>query len=61
MKAIIDQNACIGCALCVNDCPDVFEMNGDKATVKVNIVPKSAEESCKTATQNCPTQAIKCE
>lgn len=60
MKAIVDQNLCIGCGLCVNDCPDVFEMQGDKAVAK-NPVPQSAEDSCKTAAQNCPVQAIKCE
>ncbi len=60
MKATVDQNLCIGCGLCVNDCPDVFEMQGDKAVAK-NPVPKSAEDSCKLATQNCPVQAIKCE
>ena len=61
MKASVDQNLCIGCGLCINDCPDVFEMQGDKAQAKINPVPKSAEESCKTAAQNCPVQAIKCE
>ncbi|MCX7641311.1 MAG: ferredoxin [Elusimicrobiales bacterium] len=61
MKAAVDAGLCIGCGLCVNDCPDVFEMQGDKAVVKVNPVPKSAEDSCKVASQNCPVQAIKCE
>lgn len=61
MKAIVDKDTCIGCGLCVNDCPDVFEMQGDKAVSKVSTVPQSAEECCKTAAQNCPVQAIKCE
>ncbi len=61
MKAIVDQVTCIGCGLCVNDCPDVFEMQGDKAVTKVEKVPANAEECCKTAAQNCPVQAIKCE
>ncbi|MEF3279610.1 MAG: ferredoxin [Elusimicrobiota bacterium] len=61
MKASVDQNTCIGCGLCVNECPDVFEMQGDKAVAKVSNVPANVEDSCKTAAQNCPVQAIKCE
>lgn len=60
MKVSVDQSLCIGCGLCVNDCPDVFEMQGDKAVVKAS-VPETAADSCKTAEQNCPVQAIKCE
>ncbi|MGC8867701.1 MAG: ferredoxin, partial [Elusimicrobiales bacterium] len=57
-KAKVDQNLCIGCGLCVNDCPDVFEMQGEKATAK-NPIPHSLEDACKKAAENCPVQAIK--
>lgn len=60
MKATIDTDSCIGCGLCVNDCPDVFEMNADKAVVK-GPVPAGKEDSCKTAAANCPVQCIKVE
>ncbi|MEW5951591.1 MAG: ferredoxin [Elusimicrobia bacterium] len=60
MKASVDKDTCIGCGLCVNDCPEVFEMQGDKAVVKSD-VPAGKEDSCKTAAANCPVQAIKCE
>ncbi len=61
MKATIDTDACIGCGLCVNDCPDIFEMAADKAAVKVTPVPAGREEACKSAAANCPVQCIKCE
>ncbi|HAH31498.1 MAG TPA: ferredoxin [Elusimicrobia bacterium] len=60
MKAIIDENTCIGCGLCPSDCPEVFEMKGEKAISKGD-VPAGKEESAKTAAANCPVQAIKCE
>ncbi|OGR44696.1 MAG: ferredoxin [Elusimicrobia bacterium GWA2_61_42] len=60
MKAIVDVNSCIGCGLCANDCPEVFEMNADKAIVK-GPVPAGKEDSCKAAAANCPVQCIKCE
>ena len=61
MKATIDVDACIGCGLCVNDCPEVFEMPADKAVVKATPVPAGKEEACKTAATNCPVQCIKVE
>jgi len=61
MKVIVDKDLCIGCGLCVNDAPDVFEMQGDKAVTKVSEVPADKADSCNTAATNCPVQAIKCE
>jgi len=61
MKASVDKDTCIGCGLCANDCPEVFEMQGDKAVAKVSNVPADKEDACKTAAANCPVQAIKCE
>lgn len=60
MKAVIDAAACIGCGLCASDCPEVFEMSGEKAIVKCD-VPAGKEEACKTAATNCPVTCIKCE
>ncbi len=61
MKATVDQETCIGCGLCAETSPEVFEMNDDKAQVKVDKVPESAIESCKEAAENCPVEAIQIE
>lgn len=61
MKATVDEETCIGCELCVDTCPGVFEMADDKARAKVNEVPKEMIESCREAAENCPVEAIRIE
>ncbi len=61
MKAIVDKDLCTGCGLCANTCPEVFELEGDVATVKVDTIPENAVDSAKEAEQNCPVEAIKIE
>jgi len=58
MKAKVDADKCIGCELCVNTCPDVFEMDGNVAVVKATPVPAEAEKSCREAKDACPVEAI---
>jgi len=58
MKAIVDTSTCVGCGLCADTCPEVFEMNGDVAQVIATPVPANAEETCKEAAGNCPVDAI---
>lgn len=59
MKAIVDQDACIGCGLCVDVCPAVFEMNAvGKAEDKGDVVPGDVEADCKDAAEQCPVDAI---
>lgn len=61
MKAIVDKDTCTGCGLCVATCPEVFEMSGDTAEVKVDVVPKEDEYSCREAAEGCPVDAISIE
>ncbi|MBU0951463.1 MAG: ferredoxin [Elusimicrobia bacterium] len=59
MKVSVDKDLCTGCNLCVDDCPDVFEMSGDFAIVKVDLMPQNLETKVKEAADNCPVEAIK--
>jgi ferredoxin len=61
MKARVDQDLCVGCGLCPEICPEVFEMDGDKAVAKVDEVPAGAEDACRDAAEQCPAEAIKIE
>ena len=61
MKAVIDKDACTGCGLCADTCPEVYEMQDDIAVTKVDAVPEGAVDSCKQAVEDCPSEAIKLE
>jgi len=58
MKAIVDQETCIGCGLCPENCPEVFKMEGEKAIAHVDTVPEEAKDKCKKAADECPVDAI---
>lgn len=58
MKAKVDPELCIGCTLCVQTCPEVFRMEGEKAVVYVDSIPRNAEIRCKQAADECPVTAI---
>ncbi|MDH5684207.1 MAG: ferredoxin [candidate division WOR-3 bacterium] len=61
MKLTIDKELCTGCELCVSSCPDIFEMEGDVAMVKVEVVPDAAQDCVRQAVEDCPVTAIKIE
>mgnify|MGYP000881676715 FL=1 len=58
MRAIVDEETCIGCEACVGICPEVFEMQGDVAVATVNPVPDEVADSCREAADSCPVDAI---
>ncbi len=61
MKAKVDADLCAGSRLCEETCPQVFEVVEGTARVKVDVVPADAEDACREAAENCPTQAISIE
>lgn len=55
-KVWVDEETCIGCEVCADSLPDVFEMNDGKATVKN---PEGASiDEIKEIAESCPTESI---
>jgi len=52
------EDTCTACGLCVDTCPDVFEMGSDIAEVAVDEVPSEFEEAVQQAADECPAEAI---
>lgn len=62
MKAKVDRDTCIGCALCTSICPEVFEMDDENiAIVIADPIPADVEEQAKDAEDQCPVDAISIE
>ena len=62
MKATVNEETCIGCGLCADTCPEVFEINDENiAEVKLDPVPPENEATCRDAAENCPVDAISLE
>ena len=52
------EDTCTACGLCVDTCPDVFEMGDIMAQVMVEEVPVEFEETVQQAADECPVEAI---
>ena len=61
MKAVV-EDTCIGCGLCVDLCPEVFEMvDEETVSVKVDEVPEDQADCARSAAEDCPVEAISIE
>ena len=58
MNAVIDVDACTGCGLCVDICPEVFALVDDVAKVLEDPIPEEFAETAKEAAESCPVEAI---
>jgi len=56
-KIKVDPEKCIGCDLCCSISPKSFEMQGDKAVPKREIIDELNNNE-KESEESCPTQAI---
>jgi ferredoxin len=52
------EDTCTACGLCVDTCPEVFEMGDDMAQVLVEDVPAEYEDAVQQAADECPVEAI---
>ena len=57
-KVRVDKQKCLGCGLCINLCPEVFELEDGKSKVKENVDLEKNKDSIKEAIDSCPVQAI---
>jgi ferredoxin len=57
MKVAVTED-CIACGLCVDTCPEVFEMGDQYAQLTVDAVPEEHQEAVRQAAEECPVEAI---
>lgn len=56
-RPVVDRDACIGCEMCVEVCPGVFEMDEDDISSVKD--PHACDEcDCQEAIDVCPVEAI---
>ncbi|MBI4972324.1 MAG: ferredoxin [Candidatus Omnitrophica bacterium] len=56
-KVTVDAATCVGCGLCEQACPEVFQVGGDGiAHVKVEVC---ATHNLQEVAEQCPVDAIK--
>jgi ferredoxin len=58
MNPAINADECIGCGLCEQLCPDVFEMGDDGLAHVKSDAKCAAAGCCQEAADSCPTSAI---
>lgn len=61
MKAKVNEELCTGCGPCEEICPEVFKIEEGVSKAQVDTVPAEAEDSCREAMEECPTDAISIE
>lgn len=62
MKPVVDHDLCIGCGLCADECPLVFEIRDDGYSWVIDEEPPENEWDCiREAVEVCPVEAISIE
>ena len=52
------EDTCTACGLCVDTCPEVFEMGDEMAQVIAGEVPDEHKDAVQQAADECPVEAI---
>ncbi|MGE5584235.1 MAG: ferredoxin [Bacillota bacterium] len=60
-RVTVDEDLCIGCGLCSEICPEVFEMGDDGQAHASHPEKCDSLPCCKEAAESCPVEAIKIE
>lgn len=58
MKVKIDEEACTGCGICADLCPEIFELTDDKVRIKREPENPDDESCIEEAKNSCPSEAI---
>ena len=58
MKAIVDEDTCIGCGLCCGVCPEVFRMDDEDKAEAFALTEESNKSQVQEAIDGCPVEAI---
>jgi len=57
MKQVLIEDSCVGCGACVEICPEVFELEGELATIKKG-ADLSLDQKIIDSAEACPVEAI---
>jgi len=59
MKPSVDRDLCIGCGLCEDICPEVFQVRDDGYAYVIDEAPDPDLFGCtRDACESCPVEAI---
>ena len=61
MKALVNEDLCIGSGNCEDTCPSVFKVVDGISRVQVDVVPANEEKKARQAVDGCPAGAISVE
>ena len=61
IQKVTVNDDCTGCELCIDTCPDVFQMGDEFAEVKPGADLEKNEDCIREAADDCPVEAIQVE